>query len=48
MIKAAPPKPGRLSRPGHPRRLLFLDDDPARAAIFLAENPDAVWVQTAP
>lgn len=30
-----------------PRRLLFLDDDPARAEVFLAENPHAVWVQTA-
>jgi len=29
-----------------PRRVLFLDDDPARAEVFLAENPHAVWVQT--
>jgi len=29
------------------RRLLFLDDDPARAEVFLAENPAAVWIQTA-
>jgi hypothetical protein len=29
-----------------PRRLLFLDDDPRRAEIFLAEHPQAVWVQT--
>jgi hypothetical protein len=29
------------------RRILFLDDDPARAEIFLAENPDAIWVETA-
>jgi hypothetical protein len=28
------------------RRVLFLDDDPTRAEIFLAENPDAVWVPT--
>ncbi len=28
------------------RRLLFLDDDPARAEAFLRENPAAVWVQT--
>ena len=27
-------------------RLLFLDDDPQRAAIFLKENPQAVWVRT--
>jgi NAD+-processing family protein with receiver domain len=32
---------------GRSRRILFLDDDPARAEIFLAENPDAIWVQTA-
>lgn len=30
-----------------PCRQLFLDDDPTRAGIFLAENPTAVWVQTA-
>lgn len=29
------------------RRVLFLDDDPGRAAAFLEENPHAVWVQTA-
>jgi hypothetical protein len=34
----APPSP----------RLLFLDDDPARAESFLIENPSAVWVQTVP
>jgi hypothetical protein len=28
-------------------RVLFLDDDPARAEVFLVENPSAVWVQTA-
>ena len=28
------------------RRVLFLDDDPRRAEIFLAENPEAVWVET--
>ena len=31
-----------------PRRRLFLDDDPARAAAFLREHPDATWVQTVP
>jgi hypothetical protein len=35
------------SDPNRPRRILFLDDDPARAEIFLAANPEAVWVQTA-
>jgi hypothetical protein len=38
-----PPRSGRST----PRHRLFLDDDPARAEVFLAENPDAVWVQTA-
>jgi O-antigen ligase len=28
-------------------RLLFLDDDPARAATFLESHPDAVWVRDA-
>src|SRR6476469_10087654 len=29
------------------RRVLFLDDDPARGVAFLAWNPGAVWVRTA-
>jgi hypothetical protein len=29
------------------RRILFLDDDPARGVEFLTRNPDAVWVKTA-
>jgi hypothetical protein len=28
------------------RRVLFLDDDPRRAETFLAEHPQAVWVET--
>jgi hypothetical protein len=28
-------------------KVLFLDDDPARGEIFVAEYPDAVWVRTA-
>lgn len=28
------------------RRILFLDDDPARAAAFLNQHPDASWVET--
>jgi hypothetical protein len=28
-------------------RVLFLDDDPDRAVVFLAAYPDAFWVQTA-
>lgn len=31
-----------------PRRRLFLDDDPERAAVFLRRHPDATWVQTVP
>jgi hypothetical protein len=27
-------------------RILFLDDEPIRAAHFLSDHPDAVWVQT--
>jgi hypothetical protein len=33
-------------RPTAPSRILFLDDDPARAETFLSENPQAIWVQT--
>jgi hypothetical protein len=29
-----------------PRRVLFLDDDPRRAEVFLAEHPHAVWVES--
>jgi hypothetical protein len=36
----------RRTRAERPRRLLFLDDDPLRAEIFLKENPEAVWVTT--
>ncbi len=32
--------------PASPPRRLFLDDDPERAAVFLVEYPDAVWVET--
>jgi hypothetical protein len=35
-------------RPAPVRRLLFLDDDPARAEIFLGKHPDAIWVTTVP
>src|SRR5262245_60109865 len=38
-----------LRRPIKPvpaSRLLFLDDDPLRAELFLRENPHAVWVTT--
>jgi hypothetical protein len=33
-------------RPAATHRVLFLDDDPARAESFLSENPQAIWVQT--
>ena len=36
-----------LPRRLQPRRVLFLDDDPRRAEKFLAEIPQAVWVETA-
>jgi len=29
-----------------PPRVLFLDDDPRRAAVFLARCPHAIWVET--
>lgn len=28
------------------KRILFLDDDPARGAAFMTDNHDAVWVET--
>ncbi len=43
MPTSEPPPVG----PNQSRRILFLDDDPARAEIFLAEHPSAVWVETA-
>lgn len=27
-------------------RILFLDDNPARASVFLVDHPQAIWVQT--
>jgi hypothetical protein len=33
--------------PPAPPRVLFLDDDPQRAEVFLGLNPQSVWVQTA-
>jgi hypothetical protein len=46
MSPKAPPDE-TLPDPNRTRRVLFLDDDPARAEVFLAMNPEAVWVQTA-
>ena len=51
----APPARWRFDRPfiyrfeanlSTGRRILFLDDDPARGVEFLRCNPDAVWVET--
>jgi hypothetical protein len=42
--RLSPPNPPHGS--GRERRILFLDDDPQRAEIFLEANPGAVWVQT--
>ena len=41
------PRDAADSTPGPARRILFLDDDPARAGAFLAGCPEAVWVSTA-
>ena len=45
------PEPDRVAGGVHAPpvlpRILFLDDDPRRAEVFLAENPQTVWVQTA-
>jgi hypothetical protein len=41
-----PNGPNRSAQPTVQWRVLFLDDDPRRAEIFLADNPDAVWVAT--
>jgi NAD+-processing family protein with receiver domain len=43
---ARSPKPEFAPSYGPPR-VLFLDDDPERAEVFLNENPVAVWVKTA-
>ncbi len=45
--EAAFPDPHRQHCDGAVTRVLFLDDDPKRAARFLASCPDAYWVQTA-
>lgn len=43
--EASPPLNGSTA-PSSRSRVLFLDDDPGRAEIFLAEVPHAVWVST--
>jgi len=41
-------RPGRdLDAPPPLPRVLFLDDDPKRAEVFLERYPHAVWVETA-
>jgi hypothetical protein len=35
-----------IARPSRSNRLLFLDDDPDRAELFLKDHPEAVWVTT--
>lgn len=42
----SPSSPANSPRGRPLRRVLFLDDDPERAAAFLEANPDAVWVAT--
>ena len=37
-----------VREPARAHRLLFLDDDPHRARVFLKDHPDAVWVTTVP
>jgi hypothetical protein len=43
---AEPLRPDLANVSGSSRRILFLDDDPNRAEVFLVQNPDAVWVRT--
>ena len=37
---------GFVPEPARPRRLLFLDDDPLRAQLFMQDHPQAIWVTT--
>jgi hypothetical protein len=43
----SPPTPSGASGPEHLGRILFLDDDRARAETFLSQHPGATWVKTA-
>ena len=46
--RGEPECPGSTNLEANPKlRILFLDDDPDRARLFLVRHPDAVWVQTA-
>lgn len=48
VTREVPERPGSTEREITPKlRILFLDDDPGRAQLFLVRHPDAVWVQTA-
>jgi hypothetical protein len=46
-LVSAGPSLGNDADPAASLRVLFLDDDPCRAREFLAQYPEAVWVQTA-
>jgi hypothetical protein len=46
-MMATPEDPPASASANQAPRILFLDDDPMRAEIFLAANPEAVWVETA-
>ena len=37
---------GFVPQPARRRRLLFLDDDPVRAQVFMQDHPQAIWVTT--
>lgn len=47
LLAAAEHEPQAIVSPVPGRRVLFLDDDPARAVVFLTDHPEAIWVQTA-
>ncbi|MDG3003742.1 cyclic-phosphate processing receiver domain-containing protein [Paludisphaera mucosa] len=47
-VEAAPATPdGGVAPEPRLRRILFLDDDPRRAEVFLVRCPQAIWVMTA-
>jgi hypothetical protein len=46
VMSTMPASENRPESANQPRKILFLDDDPARAEIFLADHPEAVWVET--
>ena len=46
LMSSTDPTAARRDTQKGPARILFLDDDPRRAEVFLGGRPDAVWVQT--